>query len=116
MGRSPNFAISSWHRLRHSGDYWVERAQCRTCPSLPWVADSTPTLPEQAEMEAVCDTCPVRARCAQHAIDTSSGGFYAGIWVPWHTESRSSKEVRKYAFSLLRKVVRAHHRESVTSC
>jgi hypothetical protein len=58
-------------------------ARCIGHSDLPWTSDVTPSEKDISAMSAVCAECPVLMHCALYALREASGGFYAGIWMPW---------------------------------
>lgn len=52
-------------------------------------------------MERVCGDCPVRRDCARYAVENAAGGFYAGVWLPWASDSRRDKEARQRSIAAL---------------
>lgn len=97
MRREPNLAISGWFR-EHAVQSrpWIIRSNCRGHQSLPWTSDNRPSMDEYAAMNAVCIECPVIAQCAAYALVSRSCGFYAGVWLPWHSsaEGDNTKAMR----------------------
>ena len=58
-------------------------------------------------MSAVCAGCPVLMDCAVYALSEASGGFYAGIWMPWDkSNSVTLMSNRRHARNVLRDRVR----------
>lgn len=47
-------------------------------------------------MKAVCADCPMFAQCASFGASGSGvdGGFFAGMWLPWSSQSPDSKQIR----------------------
>lgn len=85
MGRAANLSISQWYGRRCiESRPWVAHAQCGRHQELPWIADTRPPTAEFEAMAQVCADCPVAAACAGYGL-TTAGGFYAGVWLPWHT-------------------------------
>lgn len=56
-------------------------------------------------MGALCVGCPAAVRCADHAVTTGAGGFYAGFWVPWTSQSQPLVVTRRHARTALRHIV-----------
>lgn len=67
-----------------------DAASCTLRPGLPWVAETAPSPFHQSQMRAVCNDCPIRRQCAQHAVRTMPTGFYAGVWIPGMGGGRSA--------------------------
>lgn len=72
-----------------SSHSWDDPPSCAARPDLPWVVDGTPGPRFQAEMRAVCNTCPVYRQCAEQAVAEMPAGFYAGTWIPGMGKGRS---------------------------
>lgn len=48
------------------------------------------------QMNLICSECPVRTACAKDALQCNNGsgvdgGFYAGVWVPWKSDTESDR-------------------------
>ncbi|MFV8317146.1 WhiB family transcriptional regulator [Mycobacterium sp. 23] len=59
-----------------------DTAACTLRPGLPWVAERTPSDFHRSQMRAVCNSCPIRRKCAEYAAREASSGFFAGVWIP----------------------------------
>ena len=59
---------------------WMQAAACADRPRLPWLNDAEDVQPwNRLVMAAICDACPVRARCTSFVTDAEvTGGFWAG--------------------------------------
>lgn len=84
MPRGANLAISQWFRDANSPEQWQEAA-CTKYQHLPWTHDATPCTRDIVAMQSVCSQCPLTLKCASYALRAHSGGFYAGVWLPWPT-------------------------------
>lgn len=72
---------------------WMDRASCRLDPNWTTIYAAGTTgrerelLPDRwkiAHLAAICNLCPVMARCAAYALENDcDGGMYAGVWVPF---------------------------------
>jgi hypothetical protein len=94
MGRP---AISQWIRQQLLLDRpWVGQASCGQHQHLPWHSDNTPDWPDIRDMADICTQCPVIEHCARYALASDSGGFFAGHWLPWPSNSRDIRDVRAY--------------------
>ena len=102
--------VKQWMKANSDMDRpWVSKAKCGWLLGLSWISDTTPQESELAHMRAVCDGCPVRTRCAAWATNANNGrgvdgGFYAGVWIPWATESDGIRVVRSRARRRLREL------------
>lgn len=108
MGRRPNFKTSQWLRLYESNP-WSINAECRRHQSLPWTSDQRPNATTHLIMGAICDACPVRRDCAGYALHGDvTGGFYAGLWLPWKSRhmSRDDKQESQIVRRRLRLIVK----------
>jgi hypothetical protein len=61
-------------------------AKCCKAQHLPWTGDLAPTGKALNEMSSICSECPLLIPCARYALKEASGGFYAGVWLPWQTQ------------------------------
>lgn len=68
-----------------SSNRWDD-AKCCKSQHLPWTDDNEPTKQAFREMSAICAECPLLIACARYALTEASGGFYAGVWLPWKTQ------------------------------
>ncbi|AYQ98861.1 WhiB family transcription factor [Mycobacterium phage NiebruSaylor] len=80
-------------------------AACAARRDLPWTADTMPSAAQRRRMSAVCAECPVLTRCAMHALKGVTGGFYAGVWIPWKGTAAATAETRRSIRASLRRVV-----------
>lgn len=89
-------SISTWFkRLGIVERPWVINARCGAHQGLPWISDIKPNPLEIARMAEVCADCPVQKSCAGYGL-TTTGGFYAGVWLPWPSSSSSSSNNTRY--------------------
>jgi hypothetical protein len=96
--------VSQWYRQLRSSDWWTEKAECHKRQELPWTGDSAPSPFERSTMASLCDQCPAIVDCARFALDNgATGGFYAGVWLPWLSEGRDNKAIRRHSLTILRK-------------
>lgn len=113
MRRSPRMDLAQWAKTNANMDRpWATEARCGWFLDLPWISDTTP-LPEDVEaMRAICESCPVRSKCARFATASENnrgvaGGFYAGVWVPWvnnASETENTRLIRTRARATLREL------------
>ncbi|MER7739979.1 WhiB family transcriptional regulator [Streptomyces sp. NPDC096538] len=69
------------HFLDSLPDRWPD-TPCREAPHLFVDNHKTPTLERTTEAKKLCATCPVRAGCADHAIDNDlRDGIYGGLTI-----------------------------------
>lgn len=87
---------------------WRSLALCRERQDLPWTPDVLPDAVSLWEMRALCESCPVRGRCADYGL-TQPGGFYAGVWTPWkdgsarvEVQERSARFVARQSLRRMR--------------
>lgn len=90
-----------------SANRWTN-AKCCNHLDLPWTADFEPGAHEVQQMSSLCAECPVLIACARYALTEASGGFYAGVWLPWRPANKGANEPkvrlasRRHARSQLR--------------
>lgn len=97
-------------------DTWKTEGSCGGSNfSLPWASDTHPSPQVCATMAAICEHCPVRFSCAEYALSShggagASGGFYAGVFIPWVNESGSmsidSRAIKAHSRTVLRRLLR----------
>jgi len=94
-------------RLRAPSPRWMSDAECVNHQDLPWTADFMPIPTEIEKMSSVCKQCPVIVQCASFALADSptGGGFYAGVWLPWH--GVGTRRDMHHGRTLLRRLTRA---------
>lgn len=86
---------------------WADKAECRGLLELPWQSDKRPDDGWMAAMAEVCDSCPIRRECATSALSLKdSGGFWAGVWIPWYLDNGVVNSVaRDQARAMLRRIL-----------
>jgi len=89
---------------------WMNGAACGWHSHLPWTGDFMPEGDTYAEMSRVCADCPVVIECSRHALDEASGGFFAGVWLPWNDGGTKNRRVRGRARAALRSRVKGGDR------
>jgi hypothetical protein len=111
---SPPAESKKWFE-NYVDDIWKRRSLCNRRPELPWTADFSPSVGERSVMAAICMTCPVLKDCADYAHNSHGGagvegGFYAGVYIPWKSEtgglSRENRAVRADSRTTLRRLIR----------
>lgn len=79
--------------IGHDHQHWSQQAVChRETPDTPqlWTPERRPAANVWTHLQAMCQRCPVRRRCAQEAVHNAyQCGIYAGVFVP-----ERSKEAR----------------------
>jgi len=93
--------------LGYSTSRWMEDAECRRHPQLPWTDDLMPDMASHHFMSSICSACPVIVECSRHALDNAEGGFFAGVWLPWSDGGKKNRKVRFRARSALKTKVKS---------
>lgn len=62
-----NHLLSVTPDIDNGPGHWTDRATCRGADD-PEIFFTAPETPEQARALAMCDGCPVRARCLNEAV------------------------------------------------
>lgn len=100
-------SVSQWFKRNGIGPRpWIRDADCGHRQDLPWIGDTSPLPDELEQMRTICHGCPVIFSCADYGL-TASGGYYAGVWVPWKsttTDSEIMRGVRNRSRDVLRAI------------
>src|SRR5882672_2699999 len=98
MGRPPNVSLSQAFRYQDDlqDQPWTHTAACRGRSDLPWTSDARPAMSDLQNMSLICSSCPVIVKCASFGATGRGvdGGFFAGLWLPWSSQSADVKQIR----------------------
>lgn len=112
MVQGVNWSTSKWFNSEDLPDLGGP-ASCRLRHDLPWIGEERPDPDTYDEMESICDSCVVKLKCAEYALSganrkghAATGGFYAGVWIPWPSDTSSNRSARYRAREALRRRLR----------